>query len=213
MRGVTRNVLMGLLTVFMACLIISTATTTVTAADGWGTLKAGDEMRWQSSNYGTVTMEILSVEGKTISLELTEGSTSVSRTIDADESLSSTNMMALFPWLIPVEQEGDFGFSTTTYDFEGTTYQAYYAKVEYGGGAFTERWFDTNTGLLFEMRRTEADETVIVKEKLVSSTADMAASTGSYGSGTGGCLGTLLIALVSVTTLVSYSLLWKKKKL
>jgi hypothetical protein len=196
----------------MVCMIVSTATTTVTAADGWGTLKADDEMQWQSQQYGTVTMDIISIEGDTITLELKEGGTTFSRTINADESVSSSNMQLINPYLISIANKDTYGYSTSTYDFDDTTYQAYYKKTDIGGGAISENWRDTNTGILFESRRTEADGTVNVKQKLISTTADLAESTGSYGTDTGSCLGTLLIALVTVTAVVLYSVLWKKKQ-
>ncbi len=122
-------------------------------------------------------------------------------------------MMAIFPWLISLENKGDFSFTTTTYDFEGTTYQAYYEKDEYSSGGFSEVWYDTNTGILLEDRYTDPEGMVIEDEKLISTTADLAESTGSYGTDTGSCLGTLLIVLVSVTTVISYSLSWKQKKI
>jgi hypothetical protein len=62
------------------------------------------------------------------------------------------------------------------------------------------------------MQKVDAEEAITLYYELLSSTADMAASTGSYGTDTGSCLGTILIALVSVTMLISYSILLKKKK-
>ena len=205
MRGANRKVFFGLLAVILVFLIVSTSKATVTAEDGWGTLKAGDEMQWQSSTYSTVTIEVLSVEGNIISLEHTKQGNTVSRTIDANASYSDADMRAVFPWLLSLEKIDRLPFTTTTYNFEDTTYQAYYRKDEYSGGLFFESWYDTNTGILFEKRRTGYDKTVIVQEKLTSTTADLAE--------TFGCLGTSLIALVSVTTVISYSLLWKKNKL
>jgi hypothetical protein len=61
------------------------------------------------------------------------------------------------------------------------------------------------TGVLFEYKGSnnqgESLETI-----LVSTTADLTESGG------GGCLGTMLIAMVSVVTLVSYSLIRYQKK-
>jgi hypothetical protein len=173
-----KTVLMGLLAVVMVCLMLSTATTTVTAADGWGTLKAGDEMQWQSVIKGDVKINILSVEGKTITIEFTREGRTSTLTINADESSTSSLMQTIGPYLISLENKDDFSFSTSTYDFENTTYQAYYDKTEYTSGAFSEWWYDTNTGILFELRRTEADGTVVARNKLISTTADLAESTG-----------------------------------
>lgn len=210
MRGVIRKITISILSLFMVYLMVSTSTTTVTAADGWGTLKTGDEMQWQSLKFGTVKIKILNVEGATISLELNEGGSTETLTIEATDSISGSKMQAIAPNLIAVEQEGDYSFTTKTYDFEGTTYQAFYSKTEYYDGAFSEWWYDTNTGILFELRRTEADDSVIAKEKLTSTTADLAEAAG--GGVGGGCLGTILIAMFSVTTAVSYSLVRYRKK-
>jgi hypothetical protein len=151
-----KTVLMGLLAVVMVCLMLSTATTTVTATDGWGTLKAGDEMQWQSSTYGTVSMKILSVEGDTITLEITKGGSKKALTIDANEALDDVNMSAIGPYLQPKDT---LTGQTKTYDFEGTTYQTDYSKSTYGDDSFSEFWIDKNTGILFEWSYTAADGT------------------------------------------------------
>ena len=67
-----------------------------------------------------------------------------------------------------------------------------------------EYWWDTGTGVLFENKGSnDAGESLEVM--LVSTTADLTEAGGV-------CLGTLLIALVSVVTLVSYSLVRYQKK-
>lgn len=182
----------------MACLIISTSTVTVNAASYWGTLKAGDEMRWDSSEKGTYTIKIIEIDGKLITAER-------NGKISQFDPEGFDGPEALYPWIYPAE---NLGGSTQDYEFEGTSYRAYYSKTE-----SDEVWRDVDTGILFEWRTLEADDTFSVYIKLTYSTADMAVSTGSYGSGTGGCLGTILITLFSVTTMVSYSVWWKKKKL
>jgi len=118
MRGATRKILMGFLVVFMVFLIALTSVTTVTAQDGWGTLKTGDEMQWQSEKFGTVKMKVLNVEGETISLELNEGGSIDTLIIAASEGVSSGKMQDIAPNLIAVENSGDYDFTTTTYDFE-----------------------------------------------------------------------------------------------
>lgn len=198
MRGAVKKVIMGLFAVFMVCLIVSTATTTVTAAAYWGTLKTGDEMRWQSSQHGTVTIKIVEVNDELISVELNGNA----RDIDPNGFYGPAGLM---PWIYPKEDQGG---SIQNYEFEGTSYKTYYTKTDHGDGSYGEIWMDFDSGILFEWSYTEADGTKTVYEKLTYSTADMADA-----SGGGGCLGTILIALVSVTAVVSYSVLWKKKKL
>jgi len=198
MRGATRNVFMGLIAVFLVCLI---ATTPVMAAD-WGTLKAGDEMTWQAYRENeTVKITVLEVGDKL----------KVERSSDGGEPLEiNASGTRLSPFILP--QSAYTGDPTEDYDWQGTTYQAYYQKADQGDGTFTEAWADVNTGILFKGQKVDAEGTITLWYELLSSTADMAASTGSYGTDTGSCLGTLLISLVSVTTVISYSLLWKKKK-
>lgn len=204
MGNTPKKVLVGLLSIFLVCLIVSTATTTVTAADSWGTLKAGDEMQWQSDYEGTVKIKILSVDGVAMSIELTKGGSKETITVNADVDDSNRNKIR--PWLSPlVTLTGQ----TQSYEWEGTTYQADYIKSTSGSGRVSEFWKDKNTGILFEWRATSTDGEVTVKEILTSTTADLAES-GSGGGG--GCLGTILIALFSVTTMVSYGLIRFRKK-
>ena len=189
---------MGLLAVSMACLIASTSTTTVTAVPNWGTLSAGNEMQWQSNSYGTVKMKVLNVEGKTITLEVTVSGDTNTHTLDADTTISELSLAYVSPWLQSKSYlEEDLRLPTQNYEFEGVSYKAYYSES-------SRSYRDFNTGILFESKSSDGT----ITNRLVSTNAYLAVSTISVG-----CLGTLLIALVSVTTVVSYSLLWKKKKL
>lgn len=194
MGNINRTRVLSLLAVCMMCLIISTSTTTVTAAAYWGTLKAGDEMRWDSMEKGTYTIKIIEIDGKLITAERNgkvrqfdpEG-------FDGPEALS--------PWIYPAE---NLGGSTQNYEFEGTSYRAYHSKT-----GSDEVWRDVDTGILFEWRTLEVDDTFSVYIKLTYSTADMADASGGGG---GGCLGTLLIALFSVTAVISYGITMHHKK-
>ena len=197
MGNIHRTRVFGVLAVCMMCMILSTSTTTVTAAAYWGTLKAGDEMRWDSIEKGTYIIKIVEIDGKLITVER-NGKV---RTFDPE---GFDRPEALSPWILPAS---DLTGSTRTYEFEGSSYRAYYYKTNYGDGGYYEVWRDVDTGIYFEGKETSADGTVTVEDKLTYSTADMAS-----GGGGGGCLGTLLIALVSVTAVVSYSVLWNKKK-
>jgi len=74
MRRVHRKLLISFLAVFLICLIVSTSTTTVTAEEEWGTLKAGDVMEWQSTHYDSpYVIKILNVEGELITIEWQRG--------------------------------------------------------------------------------------------------------------------------------------------
>lgn len=186
---------------FMVCLIVSTLTTTVTAEGEWGTLKAGDIMEWQSTQYDPYVIKILNVEGDIITIEWQRGGSTFVWNVHPGSGLSNFYLGA----------QGYYrGFRKTNYEWQSTTYKAYYSKGIYHDGSYSEFWEDVNTGIMFEWRDTNDDGSVVVRAKLISSTADMAEIT----SGGGGCLGTLFIALFSVSALISYSLMhfWKRKK-
>ena len=192
-----RKVLMGLLVVCLVCLIASTSTTTVTAASNWGTLSIGNEIQWQSNNYGTVKMKVLNVEGKTITLEVTVSDNPETEILDADASITELNFAYVSPWLLPKSYlEEDLSLRTENYEFEGVSYNAYYSES-------SRSYRDFNTGILFESKSSDGT----ITNRLVSTDAYLAVSTISVG-----CLGTLFITLVSVTALVSYSLIRLRKK-
>jgi hypothetical protein len=192
-----------LLTVFMVFLIASTSTTTVTAAPNWGTLKAGDEMQWHSTDWGTITIKVLNVEGKTITLEAKTYFDKETYTLDADASMYDFSYIS--PWLLPKSKiSDDLRLGTQNYEWQGTTYKAYYEKSEFGDGSTDEDWYDFNTGILFESRFTDGtDGSIEVTSKLLSTNADLAEASSSGG---GGCFGTIFITLVSVTTIISYAI-------
>jgi hypothetical protein len=188
---------MGFLVVCLVCLIASTSTTTVTAAEPWGTVSIGNEMQWQSNSYGTVDMKVIDVDGKMITLEVTVSGNTETEIVDADASISDLNNAHVSPWLLPISHlEEDSSLITQDYEFEGVSYAAYYSES-------SRSYRDVNTGILFELRSSDGT----VTDRLVSSDAYMAVSTIRPV-----CLGTLFIVFVSVTALVSYSLIRLRKK-
>jgi hypothetical protein len=187
---------MGLLVVCLVCLIVSTSTTTVTAAEPWGTLSIGNEIQWQSNNYGTVEMKVINVEGKMITLEVTVSTNTETEIVDADASISDLSNAHVSPWLLPKSYLEDLNLPVQNYEFEGVSYAAYYSDS-------SRSYRDTNTGILFESKSSDGT----ITDKLVSSDAYMAVSNVNPV-----CLGTLFIVLVSVTALVSYSLIRLRKK-
>jgi hypothetical protein len=188
---------MGLLVVYLVCLIASASTTTVTAAPNWGTLSIGNEIQWQSNSYGTVEMDVINVEGKTITLEVTVSGNTETEILDADASITELNLAYVSPWLLSKSYlEEDLSLPTQNYEFEGVSYTAYYSES-------SRSYRDSNTGILFESRSSDGT----ITNRLVSTDAYLAVSTISVG-----CLGTLFIALVSVTALVSFSLIRLRKK-
>ncbi|MHA2061722.1 MAG: hypothetical protein ACW963_05450, partial [Candidatus Sifarchaeia archaeon] len=167
---------------------------------GWGTLKAGDEMQWQSDSEGTAKMKVINIVGDVITLEVTVGGNIETEILDADATITELNFADVTPWLIPkLLLEEEYRWPTQNYEWQGTTYKAYYSEL-------SRSYYDFNTGILFEKKSSDGT----VTDQLVSTNADLAEASG--GGGGGGCLGTLLIALVSVTMVISYSVLRKKKK-
>jgi len=163
-------------------------------------------MKW-ASRLGNAEIKVQSVAGDTITLEYKFGGFTETLTIVADESSQSANMQSINPFLRPKSQ---LSGSTQNYEFEGTSYKAYYSKNEYADGSFGERWRDFDTGILFEVRFTDAEGSSTSDYKLTSTNADLAEATG--GGGGGGCLGTIVIAMFSITTAVSYSVIHYRKK-
>lgn len=196
MGNAFRKVLVGLLTVIMVCLIVTTSATTVTAAEPWGTLSIGNNIEWESNNFGTVEMEVINVEGKTITLEVTVSSNTETEILDANASITILEAAHVAPWLLPQSYLEDLNLPTEPYVFEGVSYGAYYCES-------CRSYRDVNTGILFESRASDGT----ITDRLVSSDAYMAVSTVRPL-----CLGTLFIVLVSVTALVSYSLIRLRKK-
>jgi hypothetical protein len=206
--GRNSKILISFISVLMICLLVSTATTTVAAGE-WGNLAVGDRMEWDTEatavmDEGTWTlefttqMEILEINDGTVKakMSITFGGSTFTDTETDDD---------FRPFLYSQEQLE--GASTENYNFDGTNYEA--ANIEYedtedGTTYNMEVWVDTGTGVLFEASG-ESDAGDSLEIMLSSTTADLTESGGV-------CLGTLLIAFVSVVTMVSYSLVRYQKK-
>jgi len=206
MRGAVKKVLMGLFVVFLVFLIANTATTTVADAY-WGNLQVGDEMTWQVKPYTVDSseyqykykMEILEISGEYLTCEI-----ETTITLGGSEYTSSKTQ-TVSPhgsYLTPASEIT--GYQTETYTFAGSNYKAAYTTST-AGDLTIEKWWDYSTGIMFESRVTTSEGDVHKDVELLSTTADLTEAGG-------GCLGTILIALVSVTTLVSYSVLRNKKQ-
>ena len=206
--GRNSKILISVISVFMICLLASTATTTV-AAGSWGNLAVGDTMEWDTDatavmDEGTWTLEFTT---KMEILEINDGTVKAKMEISfGGSSFTSTETDDDFrPFLYSQSQLE--GASTENYNFDGTNYEAAYIEYEEteDGTTWTmEVWIDTGTGVLFEAAG-DSDAGDSLEVMLVSTTADL--------TETGGvCLGTILIAFISVVTLVSYSLVRYQKK-
>ena len=202
------KILISVISVLMICLLVSTATTTVAAGE-WGNLAVGDRMEWDTDatavmDEGTWTlefttqMEILEINDGTVKakMSITFGGSTFTDTETDDD---------FRPFLYSQEQLE--GASTENYNFDGTNYEAANMEFEETQDGITynmEIWVDTGTGVLFEADG-ESDAGDNIEIMLSSTTADLTESGGV-------CLGTILIALVSVTTLVSYSVIRYQKR-
>ena len=206
--GRNSKILISVISVFMIWLLASTATTTVAAGE-WGNLAVGDRMEWDTDatavmDEGTWTLEFTT---QMEILEINDGTVKAKMSISfGGSSFTSTETDDDFrPFLYSQSQLE--GASTENYNFDGTNYDA--ANIEYeeteDGTTWTmEVWVDTGTGVLFEaVGDSDAGDSLEVM--LVSTTADLTEAGGV-------CLGTILIALISVATMVSYSLVRYQKK-
>ena len=203
------KVLISIISVFMVCLLASTATTTVAAGD-WGNLKVGDVMEWEGYDpyYGeeiSLKMEILDINGDylTFEYEQTYGTYS-----DSGTETSTDAAFLIFSQSYMQDQmndpDPDTTWTTTNHDWQGNNYKTIYFKYTMAGGDYTEGWMDQETGICLEARANYEGKTYTYAE-LQSTTADLTEAGGT-------CLGTILIAFVSVATLVTYSLVRYQKK-
>ena len=194
--------LLSIVSVLMVCLLVSTSTTTVTASAVWGTLKAGDEMKWDDSILGIVTVKVLSVDGGLLKVERTsEGETKTY--VAEDHAYTGIN-----PYIVSKNdlEAGGMLARQQRYKFQDANYKAYAIQYSLGDDPGTyEIWYDFNTGILFERKYSGTNVPMHSSIKLVSTNADLAETGGI-------CLGTLFIALVSVSTIVSYCLVRYGKK-
>ena len=204
------KVLISLISALMVCLLASTATTTVAAGD-WGNLEAGDEMEWKAvppDDPDVILyweLEIVGISGADMTYNYQATAVSDSSTY----SWSGTETDQDIVWFILSQSflqkaKAAPDSKETNFNWEGTNYKAYYLKQTLDGGDTDEHWVDQGTGIIFETQRTTGG-TTHTRLELMSTTADLTEAGGI-------CLGTLFIALVSVSTVVSYSLVRYRKR-
>jgi hypothetical protein len=132
----------------LICLLASTSTTTVAAGE-WGNLANGDTMTWDtettevweegtSTSEWTMQMEILRIGDGSLTVELAvsfNGGSASPSTVTRDNFL---------PFI--AKQSDLAGYSTVTYNFEGTGHEAAYVKLremEDSEEWSLELWWDT----------------------------------------------------------------------
>jgi len=200
----------------MVCLLVSTATTTVAAGD-WGNLDAGDEMKWKLvadpvDNPNTlmyIEVEVVGISGTdmTYNFQITvvfDSSTYSWSGTDTDDEVVFFvfSQSELQKDKADAEADPDITWTETNFSWQGDNYETYYVKAIDNSDTY-ESWIDKGTGIMLEMRWTTGGSTYTVLT-LESTTASL--------SSAGFCLGTVLIAFVSVATLVAYSIVRYQKR-
>ena len=208
------KVLISIISIVMVCLLVSTATTTV-AAENWGNLKIRDEIKWKVvpdpvdnlTSVAYLELKIMGFSGDdmaykyTVTIVYDSSTHTQSGTDTADEEAWFVfSQSYLQKMKAAAEEDPNTTWTETNFSWKGTNYKAHYAKTIFDDGGFIEAWVDQGTGILFVMRGTATPQTV----ELESTTASLTKA--------GFCLGTVLIAFVSVATLVSYSIVRYGKK-
>ena len=216
MKGKNSKLLLIISSVLMVCLIVSTAPTAVAAGD-WGTLDSGDEMKWKMvpdpvDHPETVLymeVEIIGISGTDMTYDFAvtvvydSSTTSWSGTDTDDEVVFfAYSQSELQKMKADADADPDMTWTETDFSWKGDNYETYYAKAIDNSDTF-ESWIDKGTGIMLEMRWTTGGTTYTVVI-LESTTASLTSA--------GFCLGTVLIAFVSVATLVSYSLIRYRKR-
>lgn len=230
MKIKNRKRLIGIICALMVCLIASTAFTVVVADEPyWGDLKVGDEMRWKwGPGYAHTgwresiyELEILEIQGESLKVDHREvefrGTEFEEYTIKCGKAtLTSDDLICdLYElrelttkiyWIYPVSlMRENENIKTSTYEFNGNNYKAAYIKEE-SSKYQHEFWWDYNTGILFKYYQEPGPSTV-TNIRLEYTNADLTEPTVI-----GFCLGTILIAFVSVTILVTYGFVKYQKK-
>jgi len=200
----------------MVCLIVSTAPTAVAAGD-WGSVDAGDEMKWKvvpdpEDNPNMLIymeVEVVGISGTDMTynyqVTYTDGSSTYSWSgTDTDDEVVFFvfSQSELQKMKADAETDPDITWSETNFSWKGDNYETYYTKVVDGSDTY-ESWIDRSSGIMLEMRWT-TDGTTYTGIILEDTTADLTEA--------GFCLGTVLIVFVSIATLVSYSLVRYQKK-
>jgi hypothetical protein len=210
------KMLIMILSVLMVGLIVSTAPATVAAGD-WGNLDAGNEIKWKVvpdpvSYPDTVlymTVDIVGISGTdmTYNFQVTvvyDSSTSSWSGTDTDDEMVMFvySQSYLQKEKADAEADASMTWESANHNWKGTNYKTHHLKWVSSGDNF-EQWIDTGSGITLELTRTIGGTayTIVILE---STTAKLTKA--------GFCLGTVLIAFVSVATLVSYSLARYQKK-
>ena len=216
MKGKNSKLLIIFISVLMVCLIVSTAPTAVAAGD-WGTLDAGDEMKWKlvpdPVDYPNTLMymevEVVGISGTdmTYNYQVTvvyDSSTYSWSGTDTDDEVVffAFSQSELQKMKADAETDPDVTWTETDFSWKGDNYETYYVKSIDNSDTY-ESWIDKGSGITLEMRWTTGGTTYTMLI-LESTTASLASA--------GFCLGTILIAFVSVATLVAYSIVRYQKK-
>jgi len=208
------KVLISFISIVMVFLFASTATTTV-AAENWGNLEVRDVMKWKLvpdpvDNPDLVVyleLRVMGFSGDDMAYSYTgtahyDSTTKIiwsGQTTDDEEAWYVFSQSYLQKMKVAAEDDPNETWTETNFSWKGTNYKTHYVKRIDDGGNI-EAWIDQGTGILFEMQGTTPPQTV----ELESTTASLTKA--------GFCLGTILIAFVSVATLVSYSIVRYGKK-
>jgi hypothetical protein len=219
-----RKKIITVIIALMIVLLTSTATTTV-AAGNWGNLVVGDEITWRHWPYEDPPLDpdtglyyaikIIAISDPDITYEYSRGEI-LAGTITIDDTGNFTNDWALMVGgfygglsqnalnaaRAAAAADTSVEFREEDYTWEGITCETYYMRTDYSGVVY-EWWVDQDTGIILNVQRTTGGTTIITHE-LLSTTANLTRA--------GICLGTIFIALISVTTLATYSLVRFQKK-
>ena len=193
------------------CLLLVAANTTVMAQDDdyWGDLTVGDKIQWEVSGIlsgiqvdADLEIRVLEITGKILRVNMSVNGLAGGFYGFSEEESKLVYEDEISPWILPASKIQSVGGKD--YEWKGTTYDAvYYYNSDSDG--HVEIWVDKGTGILFELDFESASNDVDATAKLEWTNATLK---------TKGCLGTIFIALFTVTGLISYSTLKmiKKKK-
>ncbi|MFX0077423.1 MAG: hypothetical protein ACFE96_18425 [Candidatus Hermodarchaeota archaeon] len=228
MERTNRKMLINCISVLTIVLLVTSATNTVADVD-WGNLKSGDEMIWHWTPGFAHTgvrdayyeLEILEIGEESLTVDHhrynLEGSDFEEYTIESGTAILGPDdliydlfdlyeLTTTLYWIYPVSMmRENENIQTKTIEFNGNNYKAAYLKEE-SSDYQHEFWWDYNTGILFQYHQ-EPGPASVTDIRLEYTNADLTETTGR-----GFCLGTILIAFVSLTTLLIYSFVQYKKK-
>ncbi len=226
-----RKMLISSISALIIFLLVISATNTVADVD-WGNLKVGDEMRWHWTPGFAHTavrdsyyeLEILEIGGESLRVDhhrynligtyfeeytLKSGHTN----LDPDDLIYEFDdiqeLSTKLYWIYPVSlMRENKDIKTRTYNFDGNNHKAAYIKEEDSSGIQHEFWWDYNTGILFEYDSDYRTASIIGID-LEYTNADLTDPPRRLF-----CIGSMLVAFVPVTMLISYSIVryYKKEK-